>query len=251
MPVYTNPAGGGQQQPQEVQGQPGQPQQQMQQMAGVPALPATGVQQQVAGVNQQQQGLMGGPQPVQQPMGQTSLSGIAQRLATSYGLPVGRQGLVDAQGNFLQTPDQIAAESGGQVSVVDAAAKMNYVSAAIAREQQRRSQGKARATLEAGMKQVQSRGRGSLATMQSGMYQNLASLYASEQYEAADFSYFIQQDRFDRMMREMRKARKSAKKSKKYGAIGAGIGAIVGSIIPGLGTAAGAAAGGAIGGAAS
>jgi hypothetical protein len=176
---------------------------------------------------------------------------MAQRLATNYGLPVGRQGLVDPQGNFTKTPDQLAAESGGAVSVVDAAAKMNYISAAITREQQRRSQGKARATLEAGMKQVQSRGRGSLAVMQSGMYQNLASLYASEQYEAADFSYFIQQDRFDRMMREMRKARKSAKKSRRFGAIGSAVGGILGAVVggpagAGIGMQLGGAAGGSV-----
>lgn len=248
MVVYTNPAEG-----QQAQAQ--QPQTQQAQMPGVQPLPATGIQQQVAGVNAQQATLLGGqPQqqgglPQQQSFGKTSLSNLASRLASSYGLPIGRQGLVDQQGNFTMTPDQIAAQSGGQIGVADAAARMNYISAAIAREQTRRSQGKARATMEAGLKQVQSRGRGSLAAMQSGMYQQLSQLYASEQHEAADFSYFIQQDRFNRMMREMRKARKSAARSKKYGALGSIAGMALGAGIPGVGAAAGGALGGALGGA--
>lgn len=254
MPVYSNPAGGGQQ-PQPVgQGQPGQ--QEIQQQPSVPPLPPTGIQRQVSGTNAamlaqgpQQQGQ--GGLPGAQPFGQTSLSQLASRLATSYGLPVGRQGLVDAQGNFTMTPDQVAAESGGQIGMGDAAARMNYIGAAVAREQTRRSEGQARAALESGIKQVQSRGRGSLAAMQSGMYQNLSSLYASEQHEAADFSYFIQQDRFNRMMKEMRKARKAGKKSKRFGAIGSALGGIIGGIAggpagAGIGMQLGGAAGGAV-----
>ena len=124
MPVFQNVAG-----EQKTQVQPGAPQQQQQQglQGSTPGLPTTGIQQQVAGINQQQQTMMGGLGPAQQltqpgqlpglPMGQTSLTSLANRLAQSYGLPVGRQGLVDPQGNFLMTPDQIAAQSGGQIGL--------------------------------------------------------------------------------------------------------------------------------------
>jgi hypothetical protein len=255
MPVYTNPTGG---QQQLVDQPPSQPQQQAEQgfpaaaAPAVQALPATGIQQQVAGVNQQRQAMpatLQGEQPGQLPgaqqMGQTSLTGLASKLASSYGLPVGRQGLVDPQGNFLQTPEQISAMSGGQVSTVDAAAKMNYIAAAITRQQQRASQQKARGALEAGAKLVQSRGRGSLAAMQSGFYQQLSQLYASEQHEAADFSYFIQQDRFNRALREMRKQRKAAKKSRRIGMVGSLAGMALGGAFGGM---AGAAIGGQLGG---
>lgn len=263
MPVYTNPTGG---QQQLVDQPPSQPQQQAEQgfpaaaAPAVQALPATGIQQQVAGVNAQRQTMAGGlpgaqqlTQPGQLPgaqqMGQTSLTGLASKLASSYGLPVGRQGLVDPQGNFLQTPEQISAMSGGQVSTVDAAAKMNYIAAAITRQQQRASQQKARGALEAGAKLVQSRGRGSLAAMQSGFYQQLSQLYASEQHEAADFSYFIQQDRFNRALREMRKQRKAAKKSRRLGMVGSVAGAAIGGIFGPAGAAIGGQLGGQLGGA--
>lgn len=238
MAIYQNPAGG-----QQTQVQP----QQQQTMPGVQPLPATGIQQQAAGINQQQGFMAGQPQPVsgQLPMAQTSLTDLANKLARSYGLPVGRQGLVDQQGNFLMTPDQISQQSGGQIGMADAAAKMNYVAAALARQQQQQSQMRARGAIEAGMKLVQSRGRGSLAAMQSGMYQQLSQLYASEQHEAADFSYFIQQDRFNRAMREMRKQRKSAKKSRRLGLIGGALGMAFGGAIGGF---AGAGLGGQLGG---
>jgi hypothetical protein len=178
--------------------------------------------------------------------GVTSLGGMAQGLAKNYGLPIGRGGLVDEQGNFLMTPQQVADQSGGQVSMGEAAASMNYISQAIYEERRRRDQQKGIAALQTGLGLVQSRGRGSLAAMQSGFYQQLAQTYMEGDYQAADFSYFIQKEQLDIEFAIAQQQRRAAEKKSKYGGLGAAIGGIAGAItgIPGL-----AQAGGALGGA--
>lgn len=216
-----------------------------------PQLPPSGIQQQVgtinAGVQQPPSGQL--PQQAQgQPQpggtGTTSLGALAQSLAQSYGLPIGRGGLVDEQGNFLMTPDQLAAASGGQETMGSAAAKMNYISQAISREQNQRQQAKGIAAIQTGMGLVQSRGRGSLAAMQSGFYQDLADLYSNQEPETVDFSYFIQKEQMDQALEIERLRLKQAEKGSVLSGIlgGASAGAAFGPI--------GALVGGAIGGAA-
>lgn len=181
-------------------------------------------------------------------MGQTSLANLARTLATSYGLPVGRQDIVDEQGNLLVTPDQIVAQSGGKETLGGAAAKLNYISAAIARQQNEGQTKKAEAALSAGAGLVRSRGRGSAAAMQSGFYQGLAQLYDNQQYEAADYSYFIMKEQMDFAREQQRLAQKAAKKRGIGGMIGSIAGGLIGTFLaPGLGTAAGAQLGGGIG----
>lgn len=202
-------------------------------------LPPTGLQQQAASTQMQAQSTMQppqggeapqqptppqGPQAPQAPVGASSnLNQLAQNLAQRYGLPVGREALVDAQGNFLMTPDQVARASGGKISMGDAAAKMNYISQAMNREQQSQSRAQGVAAMQTGLGLVQSRGRGSLATMQSGMYQQLAQMYESRDFERADFSYYIQQDLMNQQKEMMRKAEKARKKGGVIGAITGGL----------------------------
>lgn len=224
-------------------------------------LPPTGLQRQGATIQQQQQqsmaaGAIGGTPPGQQmvqppagPVGATSLDALARGLAQNYGLPLGRGPLVDAQGNFLMTPDQIAAGSGGTVNPADAAAQLNYIAAAIANEQNRRQNQKAVGTLQTGLGQIQSRGRGSAATMQSGLYQSLAQTYSSQTTEATDFSYYIAREQIRKMEEISRRMEKAAKKSARGAMIGGVIGAIAGTfLMPGLGTAAGYQLGSSLGG---
>lgn len=141
-------------------------------------------------------------------MGQTSLNQMAKSLAERYGLNVGRGQLVDEYGNMQMTPDQLAAASGGSETLGTAAAKMNYISQAITRRQNEEQQQKGVAAIQTGLGQVQSRGRGSMAAMQSGMYQDLADLYSNKEYEAADFSYFIQKEQLD-MAAELQRRQES------------------------------------------
>lgn len=155
--------------------------------------------------------------------GSTSLRTLADQLSRQLGLPIGQNGLVDEQGNFLQTPDQIAQQSGGAITMGAAAARMNLIADAIQRNQQERQTQKSVAALQAGLGQVQSRGRGSLAAIQSGFYQGLSQLYQSQQYEAADFSYFIQKEQLDMQMDMIRRAERLQKKNSRFGTI-AGIG---------------------------
>jgi hypothetical protein len=176
--------------------------------------------------------------------GATSLSQLANQLATQYGIPLGQNGLVDEQGNFLNTPDQVAQQSGGKIGMGAAAARMNLIADAIQRQQQERSTQQSVAASQAGLGLVQSRGRGSLAGLQSGFYQQLAQTYSQQQYKAQDFSYWIQQDRLDQAAALARKQAKSAKWSKSLGAIGGIAGTIFGG--PGggaIGSSAGQAAG--------
>jgi hypothetical protein len=113
-----------------------------------------------------------------------------------------------------------------------AAARMNLIADAIQRQQQERQTAKASSALQAGLGLVQSRGRGSLAAMQSGFYQGLAQLYSSQQYEAADFSYFIQKEQMDMQMDMIRRAEKLQKKKARMGTI-AGIGLGIAGIATG------------------
>jgi len=160
---------------------------------------------------------------------------MAQRLAKSYGLAVGRGDLVDASGNFLQTPDQMAMAAGAQGGygglgreMGDTAAKMNLISQALANEQNKAQQQKGIAAIQTGLGQVQKRGRGSLASLQTGLYQDLADLYSNQEYEAADFSYFIQQAQFNMAETMAHKTRKAAKKTARYQMIGSAISGIAG-----------------------
>ena len=128
-----------------------------------------------------------------------------------------------------------------------AAAKMNYISQAISGEQNRQQQRLGRAAIGTGLGLVQSRGRGSAAAMQSGFYQDLADLYANKEYEAADFSFFIEEERFQIAQEIERKRAKEAKKGGIGGAIGSLAGGIIGAFAGGVGAGPGAAIGGAVG----
>lgn len=208
-------------------------------------LPPTGVQQQLTSLNagvvaaQPQPGVatnqgQATPPPASQ-YGATNLNQMAQRLAQSYGLAVGRGDLVDASGNFLQTPEQLALAGGAKAGyggvgreMGDVAAKMNYISQALANEQNRLQQQKGIAAIQTGLGQVQKRGRGSLASLQTGLYQDLADLYSNQEYEAADFSYFIQQSQFNMAQSAAHRARKHGKKMARYQMIGSAISGIAG-----------------------
>lgn len=249
--------------PGQQQQQPQQPGQQQPQQPGAGGLPPTGIQQQLSslqgfysqaqaqGVNpgqmQPQQQLAGGGGggggQVGTPMsgvggqggmgggqvgagGQINIQQLAKNLAGRYGLSMGRGELVDPSGNFLMTPEQLSAASGGSMTMGMASAKMNYISQAVASEQNRQQQRLGRAAIGTGLGLVQSRGRGSAAAMQSGFYQDLADLYSNEEYEAADFSFFIEEERFQIAREIERKREKEAKK----GAIGGAIGSVVGGL---------------------
>lgn len=145
-------------------------------------------------------------------LGSSSLDAMARNLAQRYGMPIGRGRLVDEYGNFLVTPQQMADASGGAVTMGEAAAQMNYISSAIARRQNEEQQQKGIAAIQTGLGQVQSRGRGSLASMMSGYYQDMADLYSNQEYEAADFSYYIQREQLDIQQELQRRQEKLAKK---------------------------------------
>jgi len=166
------------------------------------------------------------------PTGSTDLNTLARTLADSYGLPIGGGQLVDPSGNFLMTPDQLAAASGGAVTQGEAAAKMNYIAEALQRQQQQQEMKKSEAALQTGLGLVQSNARGSLAAMQSGMYEGLANLYQNQQHEAADFSYFIQQEQLQIQQELMRRAEDLAKKQARGAFIGGVLGA-AGSLLTG------------------
>jgi hypothetical protein len=155
---------------------------------------------------------------------------------------VGKDNIVDEQGNFLMTPDQMAAQSG--MAPADAAASMQYLSQAISRQQNEQQQAQGVAALQTGLGQVQSNARGSLAAMQSGFYQGLADMYSNKEYASADFSYFIQRDKEAAALALNKAQVKQSEKSDVWGAviggaaaggaiggpIGAGIGAVVGFV---------------------
>jgi hypothetical protein len=233
-----------------------QPQAAPQPAASGPALPPTGLQQQLNSVNQlsaqagvaTNQGQVA-PAPQSSQYGSTNLNQMAQRMAQSLGLNVGRGDLVDEQGNFLQTPEQIQAMKGGDyhgIGLQKTSAKMNMISSAITNEQNRQQQQKGIAAIQTGLGQVQSRARGSLASMQSGFYQDLADLYSNQEYEAADFSYFMQKGQMQWAEHQAHRARKAGRKSSRMGMIGSLAGAGIGAMT-GIGAGAGAAIGGGAG----
>lgn len=233
------------------QQQPGQPgtQQQMTPGTGIPGvtagqgLPPTGLQQQMQSLNQfysqiqqapdvgfdprQQQamalrgGQVTGPGDPGMRVGETNLEQMARNLAERYGLPVGAGRIVDERGNLLMTPEQIAAASGGQVTSGEAAAQLNYISQALTEEKVRQQQQKGIAAIQAGMGQVQERGRGSLAAMMSGMYESMARVYTDPNLlpEAQDFSYYIQKEQMDFAREMMRKQEEMQKKQARFGTI--------------------------------
>jgi hypothetical protein len=175
---------------------------------------------QVPQAGQAMQAQQQGPAPDQR--GATSLQALANRLAQSYGLAVGRDQLVDAAGNFMFTPDQIANSSGGAETQGTAAAKMNYIASALQRQQTQQSMQKSEAALQAGLGLATQRRSGSMIEQQSQFYQGLANLYQNQDYEAADFSYFIQKEALDLEMEIMRKAERLQKK-KARGAFWGGV----------------------------
>lgn len=229
-------------------GLPGQQQQGVPGGGSVSPLPPTGIQQQLSSLQQFYQQVQGaqtqlggiGFNPYQYqaqsqqqlqnggigsslPAGQVNIQMLAKQLAQRYGLPLGRGELVDPSGNFLVTPEQLAQASGGSETMGMAAAKMNYISQAIANEQNKQQQAKGIAAMQQGVGLVQSRARGSLAALQSGMYQGIADLYANQEFEGADFSWFIEEERFQLQQELQRRAEKQAKKQAQSQAI-AGIG---------------------------
>ena len=238
-------------------------------------LPPTGLQQQMASLNdlydqvQNAQTSMGGigfdvrqmqfdraqaggggELQADMPMGSTSIDQMARNMAQRYGMPIGRGRLVDEQGNFLMTPQQVADASGGAMTLGEAAANMNYISQAITARQNEQQQQKGIAALQTGMGQVQSRGRGSLATLQMGLYEGLADMYSNMEYEAADFSYFIQKEQQEIQMELMRRAEELQERQSRaamFTGIGMGVGGLltgnVGMALGGAGMAAGGAAG--------
>lgn len=218
-----------------------QPQQQPLNQTGVLSQLATvnqqGAQQQTAQATLPPSGPAGSPGGQ---FGSNSVQQLAQRLAQGYGLAVGKDNIVDEQGNFLQTPDQMAASSG--MAPADAAASMQYLSQAISRQQNEQQQQKGVAALQTGLGQVQSNARGSLAAMQSGFYEGLADMYANKEYASADFSYFIQRDKEAAALALNREQQKAAEKSSTWGAVIGGAaagGAIGGPIGAGIGAVAG------------
>lgn len=197
-------------------------------------LPPTGIDQQLATINQEQQqpqamgaSLLPGAAPPTPPgqgqgqIGSTNVQQMAQNLARQYGLAIGRGNIVDAQGNFLQTPEQMAQAGGrgqgGYSPVAEAANKMSMISDALTRQMNEQQQQKGIAAIQTGLGQVQSRARGSLASLQTGLYQDLADLYSNQEYEAADFSYFIQREQFELAQHQMHRERKKGKKRGRLG----------------------------------
>lgn len=167
-----------------------------------------------------------GGQPLPSPgtQGTNSLQQMANKLASQYGLQVGRGNLFDESGNPMQTPEQLAMASGGAETMGTAAAKMQYIADAIAKQQTMDAQDKGIETLQAGIGLVQSRARGSAAALQSGLYSQMASQYANQEYESADFGYYIQREQQLIEQELQRKARKQAKKN----AIGGVVAGVIG-----------------------
>lgn len=190
-------------------------------MTNVPGLPPTALSMQMSSLNEQYaaardpgsmvdpQGFGGaGPGPggiVGQPapgapeperFAQSSLQDLAEKMAKGYGLNFGRGSLVDAQGNFLTTPDQLAGQTGDQG---DVAAQMNYIAQAINDQKIQMQARSAEAALQTGLGEVQRRGRGSLAALQSNFYQNMAAVYTDPNLlpEQQDFSFWIQKEQMD------------------------------------------------------
>jgi hypothetical protein len=136
------------------------------------------------------------PDPAQ--YAQSSLQDLAEQMARGYGLNFSRGSLIDDQGNFTMTPDQMAAMSGG-ADLSDTAANMNRIAQAVNDQRVQMQQNKATASLQAGAGLLQKRGRGSLAALQSNFYQAMAANYTDPNLlpEQQDFSYWIQKEGLD------------------------------------------------------
>lgn len=200
-------------------------------MGTVPGLPPTALSMQMQSMNQQyqqaQQQQGGGMQAMGAQMGsesfidpngfgsslagqgagqygRSSINDMAERMARSYGLDFGRGSLIDADGNFLMTPDQLAAGNQG-MDLGDIAANMDLISKAIADRRVDQQQNKATAALQQGMGQLQSRGRGSLAALQSGFFQSMAQNYTNPNLlpEQQDFSYWLQKGQLENEENEL------------------------------------------------
>lgn len=176
----------------------------------------------------------------------TSLNALAERLAQNYGLSVGRGELVDQGGNFLFTPDQLVASSGGQETLGTAAAKMNYIASALQKQQTQQNMKKSEAALQAGLGLTSQRRSGSMIEQQQQFYQGLANLYQNQDYEAADYSYWINKEKQDTEMAILNKIEKLNKKKAKGQFWGGAVTAAIGfatqnyaMAAQGLGTAAG------------
>jgi hypothetical protein len=191
-------------------------------MGTVPGLPPTALSMQMASLNDQyqqrqqqammqqqggalQQGTAGQQTTGTGEFARTSLQDMAERLAKGYGLEFGRGTLVNPEGDFMQTPEQLAGQGGDMATT---AASMNQVARALNDRQLEQQQNQATAALQAGMGQVQQRGRGSLAAMQSGFYQAMAQNYTNPNLlpEQADFSFWIAKGALDeaRLIEEKR-----------------------------------------------
>ena len=199
-----------------------------------PGLPPTGMDQQMQTINAQfQQPQQAQAQPQAQTAYQSQIGGPAQQggmapgggdlnqlattMAKDLGLPIGRGRIVDEEGNFLMTPEQIANTSGGKVTKGEAAAIMNQIAQGVSKRQTLQGQKQGIAAIQTGLGQVQSRARGSLAAMQSGFYQDLADLYSNQEFETADFSYWIQKEQMEVARELQRRAERAAKKKGGFG----------------------------------
>jgi hypothetical protein len=130
-----------------------------------------------------------------------------------------------------------------------AAAKMNYIADAIQRQQQQAELQKSEAALATGAGLVGKRGRGSLAMLQEGTYNNIAQLYQNQQHKAADFSYFIEKEKLDLQQQILARQEKLAKKQAR-GQFITGLGMVATGILTGnagLAVGGGAQAGGSAG----
>jgi hypothetical protein len=183
--------------------------------------------------------------PVTQSGGNTSLENMFRTMAQGYGLSLPRGNLVDASGNILITPDQLQGASGGTETLGTASAKLGYISDALTRRLNEQQQEKARSAVATGIGQVQQRGRGSLASLQMGAYRDMADLYANQEYQAADFSYFIQKEQQDIAMALEKQRQEREKSSGVLGGIMSGAG--LGSAFGPLGAVLGGVAGGVLG----
>ncbi len=156
----------------------------------------------------------------------SSLDEIARNMARRYGMPIGRGRLVDESGNFLYTPQQLSDASGGQMSLGEAAANMNYISQALTKRQNEKQQAMGIAAIQTGLGQVQERGRGSLASMMTGQYEALADLYSNQEYESADFGYYIQKEQQD-IAQELQRRQERMVRKQAQGGFWTGIGTTI------------------------
>lgn len=148
------------------------------------------------------------------------LQQLANQLADRYGMG-GRAPIVDSAGNFTREPNS-----------ADEAVKFQYIAQALANYKAEQLQKQAVATQQAGIGLVQSRGRGSLATLVSGQYQSLAQTYQADigrvSQSVPDFSYYIQKEMMERQERYLAEVKRFQEKQQKYALYGMVIGGVVG-----------------------